>query len=84
MSRCDKLLRKARIAPGGLSYEEICRLAECHGFVFRRQRGSHRIYAHPDVPPSLGGHMNFQNDNGKAKDYQVRQLRDAIDFLGGN
>ena len=84
MNRCEKLLQRARTSPGGLSFDEICRLAQCYGFVLRRQRGSHKIYAHPDIPASLGGHMNFQSDNGKAKDYQVRQLLNAIDYLGGN
>ena len=77
MSRCEELLRKARQTPGGLRYEELCYLAECFGFVFDRQRGSHRIYKRSGFPRV----MNFQDDNGKAKQYQVLQLLEAIDGL---
>ncbi len=77
MSRCEKLLRKAQQTPGGLRYEEVCYLAECFGFVFDRQKGSHRIYKRNGFPRV----MNFQNDNGKAKLYQVPQLLAAIEGL---
>jgi hypothetical protein len=82
MDKCDKLLQKARRSPSNLGFEEVCRLAECFGFVFKRQDGtSHRIYGHPKLSPSMGGFMNFQNDKGKAKAYQVRQLLRAIENL---
>jgi hypothetical protein len=85
MDKCEKLLQKARRSPGGLSFREICTLAECHGFLFRRQDGtSHRVYTHPKIPHTLGGFQNFQNDKGKAKDYQVRQLLRAIEYLEGD
>lgn len=74
MNRCEKLLARARAVPGGLRFEEVCRLAECHGFAFARQRGSHRMYKRSG---SLLV-MNFQDDGGAAKEYQVRQLLAAI------
>jgi predicted RNA binding protein YcfA (HicA-like mRNA interferase family) len=75
MSKCDKLLRHARQAPKGVRFEELCTLAECYGFVFARQEGSHRIYKHP----TFRGIMDFQNNNGQAKPSQVRQLLEAIE-----
>jgi len=84
MDKCARLLQKARRSPGNLGFGELCRLAVCHGFVFRRQDGtSHQIYTHPGIPHALGGFQNFQNEKGKAKDYQVRQLLRAIDYLEG-
>jgi hypothetical protein len=78
MSDCDKLLAHARNSPGNLRFEEVCQLAECHGFVFARQKGtSHRIFKHPKFRDV----MNFQSDRGKSKTYQVRQLLDAITEL---
>jgi hypothetical protein len=79
MSKCDKLLKRARQAPKAVRFEELCALAECYGFVFARQEGSHRVYKHP----AFRGIMDFQNDNGQAKPYQVRQLLEAIEAGAG-
>jgi len=74
MTNCDKLLRQAQTAPNSLRFDEVCQLAECNGFTLARQRGSHRMYKRPGE----FGLMNFQDDNGKAKGYQVKQLLLAI------
>ncbi|MBE1427002.1 putative RNA binding protein YcfA (HicA-like mRNA interferase family) [Desulfomicrobium macestii] len=63
----DKLVR----SPSNTSFEEFCACAESAGFIFKRQSGSHILYQHKDHPAEM---MNFQNDKGKAKLYQVRQL----------
>lgn len=76
--RPAKLLLLARNSPRGLGFTDLCRLAEAFGFVFQRQKGSHRIYAHE----GLREIMNFQNDRGMAKAYQVRQLLDCVDRCG--
>lgn len=76
--RPARLLQLARINPAGLRFSDLCRLAEAFGFLFQRQRGSHRIYAHD----GLRQIMNFQNDRGSAKAYQVRQLLDCVDRNG--
>jgi hypothetical protein len=81
MDKCEKLRSRAQDAPGSLGFREICALAECHGFVLRRQTGSHAMYKHPSLDSALGGFMNFQSENGKAKAYQVRQLLKAIEYL---
>lgn len=81
MSRCDKLLKKAENSLNNFSFTEICQLAECFGFEFQRQSGSHKIYEHPILAVEQNRLMNFQNFNGKAKPYQVKQLLRAISFL---
>lgn len=81
MSKCDKLLKKAENSPKNLSFTEICQLAECYGFEFQRQSGSHVIYEHPLLTIEQNRFMNFQNINGKAKPYQVKQLLKAISYL---
>ncbi len=83
MSRCQKLLEKARNSASNLRFEEVCKLAECYGWVFDRQNGtSHRIYLNPALGNKPGAMMNFQEKNGKAKLLQVKQLLNAIDELG--
>lgn len=77
MARCAKLLDKAANSPKNLRFEDLCALAECYGWVFQRQCGSHHIYMHPGID-SL---MNFQPRNGKAKPTQVKQLLDAIEEI---
>lgn len=75
MPRCDKLLQSARNNPAGLRYAELCQLAECYGWEFARQKGSHRMYKR------IGSRelMNFQDDgNGGAKPAQVRALLAAL------
>jgi predicted RNase H-like HicB family nuclease len=78
MSKCDKLLEKAKNSPNNFSFSDICDLAECFGYIFDRQVGSHKIYKnlHPNF--SRFQFMNFQNLKGKAKVYQLRQLLQAI------
>lgn len=81
MNKCQKLLQKARRSPSSLRFDELCRLAECYGWVFVRQNGSHRLYENVRLTPEEGRFMNFQSDNGKAKPYQVKQLLNAIENL---
>jgi len=81
MSKCDKLLEKAKNSPNNFSFSEICQLAECYDFVIQRQSSSHIIYEHPSLRIERNRLMNFQNFKGKAKPYQVRQLLRAISVL---
>jgi len=85
MSKCDKLLEKAKNSPNNFSFTEICQLAECYDSIFQRQCTSHLIYEHPTEHPTLrieqNRLLNFQNFKGKAKAYQVKQLLKAISYL---
>lgn len=82
MSRRDKLLKKAHESPRNMRFEELCSLAESYGWEFRRQKGSHKLYANPSLSSEQGRRMSFQPDNnGMAKDYQIVQLLDAIENL---
>jgi predicted RNA binding protein YcfA (HicA-like mRNA interferase family) len=75
---CRKRLEEARANVTSLRFGNLCALAECFGWVFVRQSGSHRIYKRNGSTVL----MNFQEDrNGRAKPYQVRQLLAAIDEL---
>ena len=76
--RPARLLALARSNPAGLRFSGLCRLAEAFGFAFRRQKGSHRVFSHDGIQEM----MNFQNDGGMAKAYQVRQLLACVDRHG--
>ena len=81
MTKCDKLLEKAKNSPNNFSFTEICKLAECYGFVFQRQSSSHVIFENPNLNIEQNRIMNFQDFKGKAKPYQVKQLLRAIFIL---
>lgn len=81
MKKCQRLLTKAKNSAANIRFGGLCQLAECYGWIFVRQEGSHRMYENPKLDITLGRMMNFQNDKGKAKPYQVRQLLNAIDNL---
>ena len=57
-----------------IKYADFQNLIIDLGFALTRQRGSHEIYYHPVIKER----MNIQRDGNKAKDYQVKQLRDII------
>ncbi len=78
MTKRNKLYEKIKNAPENVRFEEVCALAEMAGFVFKAARGSHKLYKRTGVAELL----NFQNEGGKAKPYQVRQLLKIIDSYG--
>jgi hypothetical protein len=75
------LLEAARRNPSNVRFTALCALVESVGYVFTRQKGSHRIYVQgtrPELPL-----INLQKDrSGKAKPYQVRQVMRIIDEYG--
>ena len=52
------------------AFNDFVRLAEAFGFQERGGKGSHRIFAHPEIPEL----MNLQPLKGQAKPYQLRQF----------
>lgn len=80
MSKCQKLLSKAQNSVKNFRFAELCKLAECYGWFFVRQDGSHKIYENSELDITQGRMQNFQDVNGQAKPYQVKQLLAAIEF----
>jgi predicted RNA binding protein YcfA (HicA-like mRNA interferase family) len=70
-----KLLRKALNSPKNLAFNDMVSLVEAFGFRLDRVRGSHHIYNHPEVAELV----NLQDDDGKAKPYQVRQFLKLVE-----
>jgi hypothetical protein len=60
-------------------FNDLCRICE-HYFGDARIKGSHRIYK---TPWQGDPRINIQDDNGKAKAYQVKQVIKAIRKLKG-
>jgi predicted RNA binding protein YcfA (HicA-like mRNA interferase family) len=73
--KTSKLLQKALASPNNLRFAQACALAEGYGFHLSRVKGSHHIYAHPEVQELV----NLQDVGGHAKAYQLRQLLQLIE-----
>ena len=75
MGKFDKLLLQvlAGSADRNVGFSDLCSLLKQLGFDLR-VRGSHHIFTRPDVAEIL----NLQEKQGKAKPYQVKQVREVI------
>ena len=64
--------------PKGIRFQDLCNVCD-HYFGEARQTGSsHRVYK---TPWQGDPRVNIQNDKGKAKAYQVKQVLKAIERL---
>lgn len=71
MGRVDKLIIKAVNSPQNLRFDELCTLCEHFGMERRKGTGSHVIYKRNSHPRYT---ISIQDDDGKAKSYQINQL----------
>ena len=72
-----EILEQAWRSPANVRFRDLCRLVEAMGYVLKRQKGSHHVFAHaarPELPM-----VNLQSDGTTAKVYQVRQVVRLID-----
>jgi hypothetical protein len=78
MAKFDDLLIQMRRNPIDVRFSELCRICD-HFFGEPRQKKScHRVYK---TPWQGDPRVNIQNDKGKAKAYQVKQVLLAIEKL---
>ncbi|RFF30360.1 type II toxin-antitoxin system HicA family toxin [Wenzhouxiangella sediminis] len=67
----EKILSGASDA--NVNFDELCRFLKRMGFS-ERIKGSHHIFSHDGIPDIL----NLQPKGGKAKPYQVKQIRRVL------
>jgi len=78
MASVGDIVKLMRRNPKGVSFNDLCKVCDkCFGKP-RQSGSSHRIYK---TPWPGDPRVNIQNDRGKAKPYQVRQVLLAIDRL---
>jgi hypothetical protein len=73
MSHESFVTRGTSSSDANISFDELRRLLRRLGFE-ERIRGGHHIFRRPGIEERL----NLQRDDGKAKVYQVRQVRAVI------
>ncbi|HRS85372.1 MAG TPA: hypothetical protein P5045_06285 [Methanothrix sp.] len=71
----QELLEELKANPRKVRFTRLCKIAEAFGFQTRKGVGSHRVYFREGIVEIL----NFQNESGWAKAYQVRQLINVIE-----
>ncbi len=79
MASLHEIIDQMRNNPKDIRFSDLCRVCE-HYFGEVRISSSHRIYK---TPWQGDPRINIQDDNGKAKAYQVRQVLRALDKLRG-
>ncbi|MEI2715013.1 MAG: toxin HicA [Nocardioides sp.] len=76
MTSVSKIVRALRSNPHNVAFNDLHKVCE-HYFGKPRQAGtSHAVFK---MPWPGDPRVNIQNDKGKAKAYQVRQVLAAID-----
>lgn len=65
-----KLLKAILGGSKNIRFEDMVALVQAFGFRRSRISGSHHIFVHPSVPQLV----NFQEVDGQAKPYQIRQF----------
>lgn len=76
MPKVDRIVKAMRAHPQNIAFNDLKAVCE-HYFGTPRQRGSsHLVFK---MPWPGDPRVNIQDDKGKAKAYQVRQVLKAID-----
>ena len=81
MGSIEKILDQMRSEPANVRFADLQRVCEFFFGKPRQNGSSHAIYK---TPWPGNPRVNIQNDKGKAKSYQVRQVLLAIERLGAN
>lgn len=80
MTSVANIVAQMRGNPRGVAYADLAKVCTHYFGAARSSGGSHAVYK----TPWLGDpRVNIQNDHGKAKAYQVRQVLQAVDKLEG-
>jgi hypothetical protein len=78
MSKVEDLIKHIQHNPGDVRFNDLCKVCDHYFGAFRQQGSSHRVYK---TPWQGDPRINIQNDKGKAKAYQVKQVLLAIEKL---
>jgi len=78
MVKIDDILSQMKQNPKNVRFSDLCKVCEKYFGEPRSKAGSHRIYK---TQWQGDPRINIQNDKGKAKAYQVKQVLLAIEKL---
>jgi hypothetical protein len=75
MASISKLVDRMKRNPSGVRFSDLCTVCDHYFGEARQSKSSHRVYK---TPWPGDPRVNLQNDKGKAKAYQVKQVLSAI------
>jgi hypothetical protein len=78
MGRTENILRQMKQNPNDVRFAELCKICDLYFGEARQKSSSHRVYK---TPWQGDPRVNIQNQNGKAKAYQVKQVLKAIERM---
>jgi hypothetical protein len=78
MPTLTDIIDEMRTNPAGVRFADLCKVCDYFFGQARQTSGSHRVYKTPWIGDPR---VNIQNDKGKAKAYQVRQVLKAIERM---
>lgn len=78
MTKIDELIAFMQQNSKDVRFSELCRICDHFFGEPRQKKSSHRIYK---TPWQGDPRVNIQNNKGKAKSYQVKQVLLAIEKL---
>jgi hypothetical protein len=78
MPTVTDIIAVLRDNPSGVRFSDLCKVCDHYFGQARQSSGSHRVYKTPWIGDPR---VNIQNDKGKAKTYQVKQVFKAIERL---
>jgi hypothetical protein len=81
MPKIDEIISKMKQNPKGIRFNDLSKVCDQFFGEPRKSSGSHRVYK---TPWQGDPRINIQNDKGKAKAYQVKQVLLALDKLEVN
>ena len=80
MSTWEKLLEAMKNNPRDVRFADLQKVCDYYFGEPMSKSGSHRKYK---VPWAGDPRVNIQDFRGKAKEYQVKQVLEAIERIGG-
>lgn len=78
MANLTDILEKMHSNPTAVRFADLCKVCDHYFGQARQSSGSHRVYKTPWIGDPR---VNIQNDKGRAKAYQVKQVLKAIERL---
>ena len=81
MTNIDEIIARMMQNPKGIRFSDLCKVCDHFFGEPRQSSGSHRVYK---TPWQGDPRINIQNDKGKAKSYQVKQVLLALEKLEVN
>jgi hypothetical protein len=81
MAKIDEIIARMMQNPKGIRFTDLCKVCDHFFGEPRQSTSSHRVYK---TPWQGDPRINVQNDKGKAKSYQVKQVLLALEKLEVN